>query len=73
MAHLKDLEVLVLDALHHEKHHSHFSFEEAISIAQDVDAARTFLIHISHLMGRYQEIEGKCPENIHLSYDGLTL
>ena len=73
MAHLQDLEVLVLDALHHRKHHSHFNFEEAIEVAQQINADRTYFIHLSHHMGLHQKIDGLCPPNIHLGYDGLKL
>ncbi len=73
LADLKDLDVLVLDALHHKKHHSHFNLAEAIEMAQIINADRTFLIHISHRMGMHEEIDKICPDNIHLAYDGLTV
>jgi len=73
IAALQDLEVLILDALHHKKHHSHFNLNESIEVAQRIDAERTFLIHISHKMGLHSTTDDVCPPNIHLGYDGLTL
>lgn len=70
---LSDLEVLVLDALHHRDHHSHFNLSQAIEAALKINADRTFLIHLSHHMGLHEEIDSQCPANIHLSYDGLTI
>lgn len=70
---LKDLQILVLDALHHREHHSHFNLEQAIAVAETINADRTFLIHVSHHMGLHREIEDLLPANIHLGYDGLIL
>jgi len=73
VAHLGDLEVLVLDALHHEKHHSHFNLTESLDMARRIAANRTFLIHLSHHMGLHEDIDHGCPANIHLAFDGLTV
>ena len=70
---LKDLDILVLDSLHRKKHHSHFNLNESIVMAQKINADRTFLIHLSHKMGLHSEVDGGCPVNIHLGYDGLTI
>lgn len=73
LADLEGLDVLVLDALHQKKHHSHFHLSESIKMAQRINADRTFLIHISHRMGLHDTIDERCPGNIHLGFDGLTL
>jgi phosphoribosyl 1,2-cyclic phosphate phosphodiesterase len=73
IAGLDDLDVLVLDALHQKKHHSHFNLSESIEVAQRIAAERTFLIHISHRMGLHKAVDEGCPVNIHLGYDGLTI
>lgn len=64
---------LVLNALRHAKHPSHYTLEEAIEVAQSVGAANTYFTHISHQLGKHSETERQLPEGIHLSYDGLTL
>lgn len=64
---------LVLNALRHAKHPSHYTLEEAIEVAQSVGATNTYFTHISHQLGKHSDIEHQLPEGIHLSYDGLTL
>lgn len=64
---------LVLNALRHAKHPSHYTLEEAIEIAQGTSVKDTYFTHISHQLGKHSEIEHQLPEGIHLSYDGLTL
>ncbi len=77
---LKNLEVLVVNALHHKKHHSHLNLEEALAFAKSVKAQQTYFIHMSHLMGLHRDIqqqldEFSCQNNlkIALAYDGLQL
>ncbi len=70
---LMDLDVLVLNALRHKPHHSHFSIEEALSVIENLKPKKAFLTHISHLAGTHEEIIKQMPENIHPAYDGLTI
>lgn len=65
--------VLVLNALRHQQHISHFTLAEAIAIAQEVDAEATYFTHISHQLGRHAEVTGMLPAGVHLAYDGLHL
>ena len=69
---LKNLDVLVLNALREKPHPTHLSLQEAIEIAKKIDAKKTFLIHMSHNIDH--EIHGKIlPENINFAYDGLSI
>ena len=70
---LKGTKILVLNALRHEEHISHFSLSEALEMAAKINAERTYLTHISHQMGCYAEQEPLLPPNIHFAYDGLTI
>lgn len=70
---LKELKVLVLNALKEEKHYSHFSLQEAIEISNILKPEKTYFTHISHLLGFHEDVEANLPENIHLAYDGLEL
>ncbi|MBW7914713.1 MAG: MBL fold metallo-hydrolase [Taibaiella sp.] len=70
---IKGSKVLVLNALRHAKHPSHYTLEEAIEVAQHIGATNTYFTHISHQLGKHSDIEHQLPEGIHLSYDGLTL
>jgi len=65
--------VLVLGALQRQKHISHFTLDEAIEVAQKVNADMTYFTHISHKMGLHSEVEKELPPNIRLAYDGLKV
>jgi len=67
------VKVLVINALRKEKHISHFNLSEAIKIVDELNPGRTYLTHISHLMGLHSEIENDLPDNVYLAYDGLSL
>ena len=68
---LDGLEVLILDALRHRPHPTHFSIDEAVREAQKIGARSTYFTHISHDI-YHEEVAAVLPENIHLAYDGLT-
>ncbi len=69
---LRGVEVLVVNALRKEKHLSHFTLDEALHLSERVGASRTFLTHVSHEMGLYQEVAQGLPEGATLAYDGLV-
>ncbi len=68
---IKGSEVLVVNALRKEKHISHFNLSEAIDLGLEVGAGTTYFTHISHQLGRHQDIENELPANMHLAHDGL--
>lgn len=70
---LKGSSHLVLNALRHEPHISHFTLEEAIAESQIADVTHTYFTHISHQLGSYAEVEKTLPAGIHLAWDGLKL
>lgn len=70
---LEDLDVLILDALHHTSHHAHFTLEQAIDIAKRLGAKRTFFTHMSHRMGLHHQVNAHLPEGMQLAYDGLEI
>ena len=69
---LEELDVLVLDALRHEPHPTHFTIEEAVAVAQRIGARSTYFIHMTHSL-LHAETDAALPEGIHLGYDGLVL
>ena len=70
---IRGCHTLVLNALRHERHISHFTLQEALEVALDVDASQTFFTHISHQLGRHGEVNAALPNGIRLAYDGLKL
>ena len=70
---IRGSEVLIINALRHEKHISHFTLDEAISLIHELQPGIAYLTHISHQMGKHEAIEETLPGNIRLAYDGLTI
>ncbi|WP_333820365.1 MBL fold metallo-hydrolase [Ohtaekwangia sp.] len=70
---LKGTEILVLNALQHERHVSHFNLTEALAIAEKINPGKTYLLHMSHKLGLHAAVEKGLPDNVALAYDGLQL
>ena len=70
---IKGSEVLVLNALRKQYHISHFSLSDAIEIVQEIKIPVAYFTHISHQLGKHEEVEAELPEGIHLAYDGLIV
>lgn len=65
--------VLVINALRHAAHISHFTLSEAIALADELEIAEVYFTHLSHQMGLYSAVENDLPAGRHLAYDGLVL
>ena len=64
---------LIISALHREPHYSHLNLEQAIELIKELEPKRAVLIHVSHHMGLFTDVQQELPEGIELGYDGLTL
>jgi phosphoribosyl 1,2-cyclic phosphate phosphodiesterase len=72
MERLRGLHTLILGALRWEPHPTHFSVEQALEVAAELQPARTFFTHIAHNLG-HAEVERGLPPSVRLAYDGLVL
>lgn len=70
---LKNLDVLVINALREQPHISHLNLEEALQIVSILQPKKTYFTHISHLLGFHDEVEQNLPENVFLAYDQLQI
>jgi len=70
---IKNVKVLVVNALRIEPHLSHFNLEEALQFIAEVNPETAYLTHISHLLGFHEAIQKKLPKNVFLAYDGLEI
>lgn len=70
---LGDLDILVLNALRHRPHPSHFNLAEAAALASSLRPGRCVLTHISHDLGRYADVLPDLPEGLELGVDGMVL
>ena len=73
MAKIKGSKALVLNALRHEPHISHYTLAEAIEVAREAGADETYYTHISHQLGLHDVVDAGLPEGMHLAYDGMVL
>ncbi len=70
---IRGSEVMVINALRKEKHISHFSLSEAVAMAQQLQVPQTWLTHISHQMGKHDDVNAELPAGIALAYDTLQI
>jgi phosphoribosyl 1,2-cyclic phosphate phosphodiesterase len=65
---LEGIEVLVIDALRHRPHSTHFSVEQAIEAAERIGARRTIFTHMTHEVDH----DDPLPAGVEFGYDGLV-
>jgi phosphoribosyl 1,2-cyclic phosphate phosphodiesterase len=69
---LAGVRTIILDALRHRPHSTHFSVGEALEVARRLGAERTYFTHICHDLG-HAETNARLPAGVELAYDGLVL
>jgi len=70
---LRGADVLVINALFRTEHPTHLSIPEALQVARDVGAARTYLTHLTH-ENFHADLEAELlPRGIIPAFDGLTV
>ena len=81
-AKLEGLEHVTLNTVSYAPHHSHFSLDEALKIADRIQAKHTWLTHLSHTFpvhGQFcEELRRLCAErgirsDVQPAYDGLVI
>lgn len=70
---LRDLDVLIVNALRIDEHPTHLNLEEALKFVEDLKPKRAYFTHISHKLGFHSEVSKQLPKNVFLSYDGLSI
>jgi phosphoribosyl 1,2-cyclic phosphate phosphodiesterase len=70
---IKGSEVLVLNALRKETHISHFTLDEAVAMVQELGVPNGYFTHISHQLGKHNNINAALPAGIKLAHDHLTI
>lgn len=69
---LRGVKVLVLNALFRAPHPTHLSISEAVSVAREIGAERTYLTHLTH-ENFHADLEAELPAGISPAFDGLTV
>lgn len=70
---IKGSKVVILNALQQTEHLSHFTLSEAIEMSEKIGAEHTYFTHLSHKMGKHQEVASQLPEHISIAFDGLKI
>lgn len=68
----RGVDVMILDALRHKPHSTHLTVEESVAVLAKIGAHRSFLTHMGHDL-EHAETQELLPENVELSWDGLSL
>ena len=63
---------VILDALRHRPHSTHFSVSEAVDVVARLGAERAYFTHICHDLA-HAETNAHLPAGVELAYDGLVL
>lgn len=69
---LRGARVLVINALFRRPHPSHLSIPEALRVATQVGADRTYLTHLTH-DNFHADLEAELPAGVAPAFDGLTI
>jgi phosphoribosyl 1,2-cyclic phosphate phosphodiesterase len=67
-----DLDLLIINALHHKPHKMHMNLKESLALIEELKPKKAVLIHISHHMGLHVDVEKQLPKNVYLGFDGMT-
>ncbi len=70
---IKNVKVLVINALQKSHHISHFTLSEAIEEIGKIDPQKAYITHISHKMGLHEEVSRELPSHVSLAYDGMQI
>jgi len=69
---LQDLDVLILDALRVRPHPTHFTIDQAVAAARQINARQTFFTHIAHELP-HAATNANLPPRMALAYDGQII
>lgn len=70
---VKGSKVIVINALRNSKHPSHYSVEEAVAVIEKLKPEKAFLTHMSHFIGKHEDLAKKLPDYVKPAYDGLRI
>ena len=70
---IRGSKILVLNALRKEDHISHFTLQQAVDLSNELAVPEVYFTHISHQLGKDEEVNKELPPHIRLAYDGLQI
>jgi len=70
--HLRDLDVLIIDALRYTPHPTHFSVSDALGLIEELNPKRAVLTNL-HSDLDYDELRSRLPPHIEPAFDGMQI
>jgi len=70
---LKNLDVLIIDALRDKPHPSHETVSQALKQIERIQPKAAYLIHMSHHFGKHDDRQKELPQHVKIAYDGLKI
>ena len=70
---IKGSKAIVLNALRHQEHVSHYTLSEAVQVAREIGAEQTYFTHVSHQLGLHDEVNATLPPGMQLAHDCLAI
>jgi phosphoribosyl 1,2-cyclic phosphate phosphodiesterase len=70
---IKGSDIMVINALRHKQHLSHYTLDEATALVQELKIPLAYFTHISHQLGKHAVINQELPEGISLAWDGMEI
>jgi phosphoribosyl 1,2-cyclic phosphate phosphodiesterase len=72
MEKLRNLDLLILDAVRPKPHVTHFGLYEALAVVEELKPKRALFTHLSHLF-EHETVNAELPEHVRLAYDGQVV
>ena len=69
---INNSKILVINCLQIEQHISHFNLDEVLRLIEKVNVEKVYLTHISHNLGKHDNVNKLLPKNVSLAYDNLS-
>ncbi len=70
---LKGLKILIINCLQIEPHISHFNLNQVLELINVLKPEISYLTHISHNLGLYDEVQKELPKNVFLAFDQFKI
>lgn len=71
LSELRDLDLLVLDALRERPHPNHSTVEQSLALVRELHPRRAYFTHVAHDLP-HAETNIRLPAGVELAHDGLT-
>lgn len=70
---LKNLDVLILNALRDRDHFAHLTISEALALIEELKPRRAYLTHLCHEAGKDCDLRKRLPVGVEPAYDGQII